>query len=288
MLVPVLVDRSDHWSGNDAVKRSTNQPGREWIYRQSFELGRTIIGYEAQKIFAAVDALTAPDAKLRAPSPLGIAGYGEGGLLALHCAALDTRFQAAMVSGYFGPREQLYAEPIYRNLFGFLKEFGDAELAAMIAPRRLIVEYSRAPEIDGPPTPGAGRTGRRRGDPHVRRFLKSKRKSRAANQLAAARNHPASVTLISSPEGQPIPRDSSPALDAFLSVLNVLPVPPPRSETAQIAVSQAFVEERQRRTVRELERFTQGLLRVHERARNDAHLVEGEAGSGMGRRCETT
>ena len=46
VLVPVLVDRQDTWSGSLVLKRFTNQPHREWIYRQAYELGRHIIGYE--------------------------------------------------------------------------------------------------------------------------------------------------------------------------------------------------------------------------------------------------
>src|SRR6185437_14853958 len=55
VLVPVLIDRQDTWSGSARLNRFTNQPHREWIYRQAFEMGRHIIGYEVQKIRAAVD-----------------------------------------------------------------------------------------------------------------------------------------------------------------------------------------------------------------------------------------
>ena len=63
VLVPVLIDRSDTWSGIPGI-RMTNQPHREWIYRMAFETGRTIIGYEVEKVLAAVDwfASTAPAA----------------------------------------------------------------------------------------------------------------------------------------------------------------------------------------------------------------------------------
>src|SRR5258706_2739765 len=37
VLVPVLIDRQDTWSGN-ALTKFTNQPHREWIYRQAFEM----------------------------------------------------------------------------------------------------------------------------------------------------------------------------------------------------------------------------------------------------------
>src|SRR5262249_24679101 len=137
--------------------RPTNQPHREFIYRQAFEMGRHIIGYEVQKILAIVDWFAAQakgeDAKI------GLFGYDEGGLLALAAGALDTRVDVTCVSGYFGPRERVWAEPIYRNVFSLLDEFGDAELATLIAPRTLIVENSRVPKIDGPPAPHDGRGG---------------------------------------------------------------------------------------------------------------------------------
>ena len=65
---------------------------------------------------------------------------------------------ACGVSGYFGPRENLWQEPIDRNVFGLLEQFGDAELAALIAPRKLIVEQrAELPAWQSEPgrTPGA-------------------------------------------------------------------------------------------------------------------------------------
>ena len=43
VLVPVLIDRADTWSGIPGI-RMTNQPHREWIYRMAYEVGRHIIG----------------------------------------------------------------------------------------------------------------------------------------------------------------------------------------------------------------------------------------------------
>jgi cephalosporin-C deacetylase-like acetyl esterase len=155
VLVPALVDRQDTWSGNPQLGRMTNQPHREFIYRMSYEMGRHIIGYEVQKVLAAVDVF----ANDKEQTPLGVLGYGEGGLLALYSGALDPRIQAVGVSGYFGQRENVWREPIYRNVWGLLKEFGDAEMAALIAPRALIIEDVPGPRIDGPPAPRAGRGG---------------------------------------------------------------------------------------------------------------------------------
>jgi len=144
VLIPLLINRKCTYSGHPDIAM-TNQPHREFIYRPAYELGRHIIGYEIQKIRAAIDTFANDNI------PIGLFGYGEGGLLALYTSALDTRVHTTVVSGYFQPRENLFEEPIYRNLFGNLNSFGDAELAALIAPRKLIVEIANHPKISGPP-----------------------------------------------------------------------------------------------------------------------------------------
>jgi dienelactone hydrolase len=152
VLVPTLIDRKDAWSGNQELGIATNLTHREYIYRMAYEIGRHPIGYEVQKILAAVDWFS----KLSPSLPIGVIGYGEGGLLALYSAAIDPRIDAAAVSGYFQSRQNVWQEPIYRNVWTLLHEFGDAELATLIAPRRLVVEASRGPQISGPP-PASGK-----------------------------------------------------------------------------------------------------------------------------------
>ena len=44
-------------------------------------------------------------------------------------------------------------------MWGLLHEFGDAEIASLIAPRLLVVETSRGPEVAGPPSVRDGRGG---------------------------------------------------------------------------------------------------------------------------------
>jgi len=156
VLIPVLIDRTDTWSGIPGI-RYTNQPHREWIYRMAYEVGRHIIGYEVQKVLAAVDWFAQQHDTKR--TPIAVAGYGEGGLIAFYSGALDRRIAATLVSGYFGPREELWKEPIYRDVWGLLREFGDAEIASLIAPRALIIEAARSPQIAGPPEPTKERSG---------------------------------------------------------------------------------------------------------------------------------
>jgi dienelactone hydrolase len=146
VVVPVLINRQDTWSGDEVIGY-TNQTHREVVLRMAYQVGRHIIGYEVQKVMAAVDWFTRGSPK----RPVGVIGYGEGGLVAFYSAAADPRINAVVVSGYFGPREDLWKEPIYRHVWALLTEFGDAELAGLIAPRALTVEASRGPELPAPP-----------------------------------------------------------------------------------------------------------------------------------------
>ncbi|PQO37623.1 hypothetical protein DTL21_06670 [Bremerella cremea] len=134
VIVPTVISR-ERGLLQFAGPRQSQLPGRELLYRSAFELGRHLIGYEVQKVLAAVDAFEAAN-----ELPIGVIGYGEGGLLAFYSAALDTRLKSVAVSGYFGPRETLWQQPIDRNVFGLLNQFGDSQVASMIAPRTLIIE----------------------------------------------------------------------------------------------------------------------------------------------------
>jgi dienelactone hydrolase len=155
VVVPALIDRSDRWSGNAAVAW-TNQPHREWVYRQAYHMGRHVIGYEVQKVLAVVDWFKKAAGE---EAKVGVAGHGEGGLLAFYAAAADPRIGACLVSGYFEERLRPWEEPLYRNVWGLLREFGEAEIATLVAPRGLVVEYSKAPAVDGPPAVRQGRRG---------------------------------------------------------------------------------------------------------------------------------
>lgn len=142
VLVPMLISRTVEARGPPGEAGRAELSHREFVYRPAFELGRHIIGYEVQKVLAAVDWLS-----MEGNAEVGVVGYGEGGLIALCSAALDDRIQSTLVRGAFGPREGMWREPICRNLFGFLKHFGDAELAALVWPRSLVVDFSPGPNI---------------------------------------------------------------------------------------------------------------------------------------------
>ncbi|QEL16199.1 alpha/beta hydrolase family protein [Limnoglobus roseus] len=136
VLIPTLINRDDEYSGNARLKKWTNDTHREWIHRMCYEMGRTVPGFEVQKVLAAVEWFEKQDAKLK----IGVIGYGDGGMIALYAGALDERIAVTQSSAYFGPREKLWEEPIDRNVWDRLPEFGDAEIAAMIGPREFIFE----------------------------------------------------------------------------------------------------------------------------------------------------
>ena len=111
---------------------------RDWLVRLGYQVGRHLIGAEVQQVSSAVDYLSS-----RAsvdPERIGVVGSGQGGLTAMYAAALDPRLKAALVAHYFDARESAYEEPEDRILWKHLERFGDAEIAAMIAPRALVID----------------------------------------------------------------------------------------------------------------------------------------------------
>jgi dienelactone hydrolase len=232
-----LADRSARFSGRPDI-RMTDQPHREWIYRQAFQMGRHIIGYEVQKVKAAVEWLH----ERAAGRAVGVAGYGEGGLLAFYAAAADTRISAALVSGYFRSREQVWAEPIFRNVWGLLEEFGDAEIATLIAPRALVVHYEREPSF---------RSGK--GDLSTPGFEEVEAEFRRIGTLLPEGFQPRILT-----------REPKEALGSFLLRLESKP-----GVTLQAGAERRGFDEaaRQRRQVKELEAHVQNLVRESEHTR---------------------
>ena len=251
VLVPVTIDRTARWSGNPDI-RMTDQPHREWIYRQAFHMGRHVIGYEVQKVLAAVDWFKRNRGD---PVKVGVAGYAEGGLVALYAAAVDTRIDAALVSGYFDSRQHVSSEPIYRNVWGLLREFGDAELATLIAPRGLVVEYSTVPDV-------GGNKGTLKTPPFERVKAEFNRIDRLVQPGFQQKQ------LVNGSHDDAAGPGSRQALQRFASLLGVAA---PLSFTGQAPASRGRpidIAERQKRQVRELEQHVQGLVRASEHVRD--------------------
>ncbi|MGH8693924.1 MAG: dienelactone hydrolase family protein, partial [Burkholderiales bacterium] len=257
VVVPALIDRRDTWSGIPSVKM-TNQPHREFLYRMAFEVGRHIIGYETQKVLSAVDWFAHENARRK--TPIAVAGYGEGGLLALYSAAIDERIAATLVSGYFQPRRKLWQEPIYRDVWELLREFGDAEIAGMIAPRTLVVEAARGPVVGGPPP----QTNERKGAAPVGR-LETPPLSEVEQEVARARVFYAGLRaddklrLVRSDEG-----GGAPGSEAALATLTELIGMPKMKPMGSLPADQrgAFdPSPRLRRQFDDLVSYTQLLVR---------------------------
>ena len=142
VIVPTLVDRD---TDNQFI------PHREFVHRQSFELGRLVAGYEIIQVRSALRWFRQERAKDGVDRPTGVMGYGDGGMIALYSEATQVNANAVCVSGYFGERSKIWTEPLDRNVFGLLERFGDAEVAAMIAPRTLVIEAAKVPAVEVAP-----------------------------------------------------------------------------------------------------------------------------------------
>jgi dienelactone hydrolase len=266
VVVPTLISRDDTWSGNPAI-RFTNQPHREFIYRMAFELGRHVIGYEVQKVLAAVDIFSRMNETEGGHVPIGVAGVSEGGLIAFYSAALDPRLQSSLVSGYFQRREQVWQEPIYRNVWSLLSEFGDAEIASLVAPRTLVVEAADVPHVSGPPTPLSGRSGG--AAPGRIETADVNQVRREFGRLAGLlpdgfREH---LKLVENADGHG-PPGSNAALVGFLEGLGIRGALSPEGDPLQTVRSPGDADERQHRQVDELVDFTQKLLEQSAKVRD--------------------
>ncbi|MFM7070410.1 MAG: dienelactone hydrolase family protein, partial [Planctomycetota bacterium] len=260
VVVPVVISRAMKPRAPPGRQGGANLTNREYIYRSAFELGRHLIGYELQKVMAVVDWFEKEAGSDKAR--IGVAGYGEGGLLSLYAGALDPRIDAVLSSGYFGPRETNWEQPLDRNVFGLLEQFGDAELAAMVAPRGLTIEAFAYPELE---LPGQG------GGP-----AKLRRPATAAIAAEFARvrpqilgTSPRTELVVGEPAMAAVPFGSPEALGHLLSHLGAPALvaagdPPVTKDTVATGLREkaatAAVETRQQRQLRELDRHNQAVL----------------------------
>jgi dienelactone hydrolase len=253
VIIPVLISRE--------IKPERELSNREFIYRPAYVLGRHVIGYEIQKVLAAVDWMSAQSSNSTAK--IGVIGWGEGGLVAFYATALDTRISAACVSGYFDDRRKvIWQQPVDRNVFGLLEQFGDAEMAAMIAPRSLIIEAARGPEVSLPG--GNAYTASQRGKGAPGRLITPdlenvRSEYERARALEAGLKPAPRLQLVVGSDGTG-PFGSEAALSAFLAAVSEqaqLARPGPAPENLRPGFDPAA---RQARQLHELDRHTQWLL----------------------------
>lgn len=256
VVIPVVIDRTNRWS------RGTNRPSRSWIYAQAHEMGRTVTGYEVQKMEAVIDWFADQGGD---NVEIGVAGYGEGGLLAFYTAALDTRVGATMVSGYFAPREKIALEPIYRNVWGLLRDFGDAELASLIAPRSLVVEYSMVPGYNG--SKNDGKEIEPPGELWTHSFAEVESEFNRISSLTGP--DMGKRVLIKQGRGETVPFGSKQAINQFMNQLGASQLLPLSNDTPVDLREEFDATARMGRMVEQMVGHTQLLLRDSEYKRNE-------------------
>ena len=280
VVVPTLISRGDEFSGHPDAS-FTNLTHREFVYRQAFEMGRHVIGYEVQKVQAAVDLLERMSKSANERLPIGVCGVAEGGLLSLYSAALDSRIDVTLVSGYFQHREAIWAEPIYRNVWSLLREFGDAEIATMVSPGRLVVEACRGAEVAGPPAVRPGRRNSAAPGTLTTPNLKSVQTEfyRATSYLPQLERDSRLTLAVSGKDGTG-PAGSEKAVWSFLAGLGMTervrsaePEAPWKIEKTHSALSPQHKKDRQRRQLDELQVHVQSLMRLCQKTRDERWLV---------------
>lgn len=138
VVIPTVISRSESARNGRSILSD-----QEYLYRSAIVLGRHVLGHEVAVVQSAIDSIK----RLYPDLPIGIVGWGEGGWIALHSAAIDKRIDVALVSGHFAPRNRVWQEPMHRNIHGLLPHYSDAQLAALVAPRKLVIDLSPGPEV---------------------------------------------------------------------------------------------------------------------------------------------
>ena len=252
VLVVSLTDRTIE-ARNGRAKLST----REYLHRPAFEMGRTLRGYEIELVLSGAHTL----ASLRpnGPAKIGVIGYGEGGLIALEAAAIDPRLEAVLVSGAFESRLETWKQPLDRNVFGLLQRFGGAELAAMIAPRSLVIEASSFPVVNLPPGSGGAP-----GQLVTPTLTDVKAELQRARELMEGVTKAKPIELVVSGDDGTGPPLTDAAVSAFLKQLAPNDTLQPQPAVIQRLLSndeiQAIISRRKARQLHILDRHTQQLL----------------------------
>lgn len=248
VVVPAIVSRNKMPTDDTRLQRA-DYTSREWIYRQAFHMGRHVIGYDVQRVLAALDwlSLSAEDAP-----QIGVVGYGEGGLIALYAAAIDPRITTTLVSGCFSTSDAAWNEPIYRNVWSRLKQFGNAEVAALIAPRTLLVEYSEFPVVSG-----------HKGD------LKTPKLADVKSEFEKIPERDSFSELLAGSEGATIGPYSADALSKLVRQFGLEALQPAGTDhpVDRRAAADRWITERQLRTVSQLETHVQSLVQASEGVR---------------------
>ncbi|MEJ5368545.1 MAG: prolyl oligopeptidase family serine peptidase [Bryobacteraceae bacterium] len=108
---------------------------REWIRRMGFPLGRHPLGFEVQKVVAAVDWWK----QRHREAPVFVAGVSDGAWVAQFAAILDPRIALVeTLDGSIEPADPLQ-QPLDRIVFGLARFFGDEDLRGLLRSRLAAV-----------------------------------------------------------------------------------------------------------------------------------------------------
>jgi cephalosporin-C deacetylase-like acetyl esterase len=281
VIIPRLIDREFHSSGHREIEH-TNEPHREWLWRQGYHVGRHPLGLEVQKIRAAVRLVREYLGRREPRVPTAVLGYGEGGLLALYAAALDTSIDACLISGCFDPRPKFWEEPIYRHIWKVHQEFGDAQIAAMIWPRTLVIEHSAFPRIEVPATTKGRSASAAAGALHTPDFSAVKEEINRLTEIVP-KNHP-HFHFISGTNGETVSPGSPEAWKAIRTFrlegpefrdaepFSLPSKDPFKAEEGTMTADDLWRINRQARQVVETERFLQTLVENSNRVRDAEYL----------------
>lgn len=121
------------------------------LAHMALPLGLTVAGMWTWDLMRLIDYIGArPECQGHAVGCIGLSG---GGLQTLYLAALDDRVSCAVISGYFyGVKDALLvmADNCDCNYVPHLWEYADmGDLAALIAPRPLLIETGRQDPLNG-------------------------------------------------------------------------------------------------------------------------------------------
>jgi hypothetical protein len=142
--VALVLEQLSFGHRRDEAARAASWPGASSCSRDAMAatmLGESLMGWRIHDACRALDLLERhPSVDPEMLATLGISG---GGLTSLFCAALDTRVETCLVSGYFNTWSDsiLGVEHCLDNVAHGLAALCDMpELAGLIAPRRLFCE----------------------------------------------------------------------------------------------------------------------------------------------------
>jgi len=116
---------------------------RKEIDRKLKHLGLTLTGLEVFCIRRSIDYLTALD--FVDPCRIGMMGLSYGGYFALYTTAADTRIKSVYAAGFFNDRtKSAFNDWMYQ---GSAMTFLDAEVAALCAPRALLIDIGKEDSV---------------------------------------------------------------------------------------------------------------------------------------------